>query len=164
MSWGIVVPGHSRRGALSARCRRLLEHAAELAESRAPAAVVFSGWAPPGRAASEAEQMLAAWPGRRDVELVVETTASTTAQNASRTLPLLLARGVTDTAVVCAAAHAPRVRYFFGRLYGAAGLRVEVSAVPLRPTPVAVGWELAAVAVRRRQLHAALAELETSRG
>ena len=91
MSWGLVVPGHSRRGALSVRCRRLVEHAAELAETRAPSVVVFSGWAPRGRAASEAEQMLAAWPGRRDIELVVESTAETTAQNASRSLPLLLA-------------------------------------------------------------------------
>ena len=164
MSWGIVVPGHSRRGALSARCRRLLAHAAELAEARAPAVVVFSGWARPGRAASEAEQMLAAWPGRRDVELVVETTAATTAQNASRSLPLLLSRGVSEATIVCATAHAPRVRYFFGSVYARSGMRVHVSAVPMLPTPLSVGWELAAVAVRRRQLYAALAELEASRG
>jgi hypothetical protein len=164
MSWGIVVPGHSRRGALTARCRRLVDYAAELAETRAPSIIVFSGCAAYGRAASEAEQMLAAWPGRRDVELVAESTAATTAQNASRSLPLLLERGVTEATVVCAAAHARRVRYFFGRLYAAAGLRVEVSAVPMLPTPGAVAWELGAVTVRRRQLNAALAELETSRG
>ena len=99
-----------------------------------------------------------------DVELLVETTATTTAQNASRSLPLLLERGVTEATVVCAAAHARRVRYFFGRLYAAAGLRAQVSAVPLPPTPGAVAWELGAVTVRRRQLHAALAELETSHG
>jgi uncharacterized SAM-binding protein YcdF (DUF218 family) len=164
MSWGIVVPGHSRRGALTARCRRLVDYAAELAETRAPSVVVFSGWAPHGRAASEAEQMLAAWPGRRDVELVAESTAATTAQNASRSLPLLLEREVTEATIVCAATHARRVRYFFGHLYAAAGLGVQVSAVPMVPTPVAVAWELGAVTVRRRQLYAALAELETSRG
>jgi hypothetical protein len=164
MSWGIVIPGHSRRGALTARCRRLVDYAAELAETRAPSVVVFSGWAAYGRATSEAEQMLAAWTGRRDVELVAESTAATTAQNASRSLPLLLERGVTEATVICAAAHARRVRYFFGRLYAAAGLRVEVSAVPMLPTPGAVAWELGAVTVRRRQLNAALAELETSRG
>jgi uncharacterized SAM-binding protein YcdF (DUF218 family) len=166
MSWGIVVPGHSRRGAgaVSARCRRLVEYAAELAATRAPAAVVFSGRAGRGRPPSEAEQMLAAWPGRRDVELVLETTAATTAQNAARTLPLLLERGITEATVVCGAAHAARVRYFFGRLYSAAGLRVEVVAAPILPTPAAVAWELGAVTVRRRQLQAALAELLTSRG
>jgi uncharacterized SAM-binding protein YcdF (DUF218 family) len=164
MSLGLVVPGHSRRGALSARCRRLVEYAAELAETRAPAVVVFSGYAARGRAASEAEQMLAAWPGRRDVELVAESTAATTAQNASRSLPLLLERGVTEATVVCAAAHARRVRYLFGRLYAAAGLAVEVRPVPMLPTPAAVAWELGAVTVRRRQLHAALSELKAGRG
>jgi uncharacterized SAM-binding protein YcdF (DUF218 family) len=164
MSLGLVVPGHSRRGALSARCRRLVEYAAELAETRAPSVVVFSGYAARGRAASEAEQMLAAWPGRRDVELVAESTASTTAQNASRSLPLLLERGVTEATVVCAAAHARRVRYFFGRLYAAAGLAVEVRPVPMLPTPAAVAWELGAATVRRRQLHAALSELKGERG
>lgn len=165
MSWGIVVPGHSRRGAgaVSARCRRLVEYAAELAATRAPAAVVFSGWAG-GRPVSEAEQMLAAWPGRRDVELVLETTAATTAQNASRTLPLLLERGITEATVVCGAAHAARVRYFFGRLYTAAGLHVDVAAAPMFPTPAAIAWELGAVTVRRRQLQAALTELVTRRG
>ena len=163
MSWGLVIPGHSRRGALSARCRRLVEYAAELAEARAPSVVIFSGWAR-GRAVSEAEQMLAAWPGRRDIELVVESTAATTAQNASRSLPLLLERGVREATVVCAAAHAPRVRYFFGRLYAAAGLDVQVRPAPMLPTPVAVAWELGAVTVVRRQLHAALSELKAPRG
>jgi uncharacterized SAM-binding protein YcdF (DUF218 family) len=108
--------------------------------------------------------MLAAWPGRRDVDLVAESTAATTAQNASRSLPLLLERGVTEATVVCAASHARRVRYFFDRVYTAAGLRVQVTAVPMSRTPVAIAWELGAVTVQRRQLHAALAELEIPRG
>ena len=36
--------------------------------------------------------MLAAWPGRRDVELLAEDTAVNTSQNMARVLPLLLAR------------------------------------------------------------------------
>ncbi len=161
--WGIVIPGHSARGRVSDRCRRLLGQAAELAERRLPGAIVFSGWASNG-GASEAEQMLDEWPGRRDVELVVETTAATTAQNASRTLPLLLERGIRDATVVCAPLHARRVRYFFGALYGDAGVRCEVQVAQALPTPYAVAWELAAVAVRRRQLRAALTELETLHG
>ena len=161
--WGIVIPGHSARGRVSDRCRRLLGQAAELAERRVPEVIVFTGWSPNG-GASEAEQMLEEWPGRRDVELVVETTAATTAQNASRTLPLLLARGIRDATVVCAPLHARRVRYFFGPLYGNAGLRCEVHVAQALPTPYAVAWELAAVAVRRCQLRAAFAELETLHG
>jgi uncharacterized SAM-binding protein YcdF (DUF218 family) len=162
-AWGIVIPGHSERGRVSARCQRLLMQAAELAERRVPGVIIFSGWSPNG-GASEAEQMLEAWPGRRDLELVTETTAATTAQNASRSLPLLLERGIREATVVCAPVHAPRVRYFFGAVYGKAGLRCDVHIAKALATPYAVAWELAAAAVRRRQLRAALAELETFRG
>ena len=113
----IVVPGHSRRGRVSRRCRRLVDSAAVLADRRQPAFVVFTG----GRG-GEAEQMRAAWRGRTDVELLVEPTAATTAQNASRTLPLLRERGVTEATVVCAPLHLPRVRYLFGGVYRRAGM------------------------------------------
>jgi DUF218 domain len=161
--WAIVIPGHSARGRVSARCRRLLAQAADLAEQRVPRLILFTGWSANGRA-SEAEQMLDAWPGRQDVELVVETTAATTAQNASRSLPLLLARGIREATIVCAPLHARRVRYFFETIYGQAGLRCDVFVARAFPTPYAAAWELAAVTVRRRQLRAALAELELRNG
>jgi hypothetical protein len=158
-AWALVVPGHSRLGRMSGRCRRLVERAAELAE-REPAlrAVVFSGWSPLG-GPSEAEQMLSAWPGRRDVELVAEPTAATTAQNAARTLPLLLDRGLRRAAVVCAPLHAPRVRYLFAPLYGRFGVRCAVHVAWAPPTPPALLWELAALSLARRQRRTALAEM-----
>ena len=159
--WAVVVPGHSRRGRVSRRCRLLLAHAAALAEERNPIAVVFSGWMP-GGGPSEAEQMLEAWPGRTDVELVAERTATSTAENAARTLPLLLERGVTDASVVCAPLHQPRVAYFFGGLYGDFEIRCEVRVARAVPTPPALLWELGAVAIARRQRRAVLAELEAS--
>jgi uncharacterized SAM-binding protein YcdF (DUF218 family) len=161
--WGIVVPGHSRRGLLTERSRRLLAFAAELGEERAPRAIVLTGWSSHG-GASEAEQMLEAWPGRRDVELVVERTARTTAENASRSLPLLLRRGVAEVTVVCAPLHTVRVRYFFEALYRRFGVRADVLAAPCRPTAPALARELAAFGVMRRQRRAALAELETAAG
>jgi uncharacterized SAM-binding protein YcdF (DUF218 family) len=103
--------------------------------------------------------MLARWPGRTDVELVVEPTAATTAQNASRSLPILLARDVAEAAVICAPFHALRVRYFFGTLYGAFGVRCEVHPVSSGASASAAVWELAATLVMRRQLRAARAEL-----
>jgi uncharacterized SAM-binding protein YcdF (DUF218 family) len=151
----IVVPGHSRRGRVSRRCRRLVDTAAILADRREPAVVVFTG----GRG-GEAEQMRAAWRGRTDVELCVESTAATTAQNASRTLPLLRERGVTEATVVCAPLHLPRVRYLFGGVYGQAGIRCRVRVARALPTPSALAWELAAVLVARRQRRAAFAELD----
>jgi uncharacterized SAM-binding protein YcdF (DUF218 family) len=157
--WALVVPGHSAGGSISARCRRLLGVTAALAEHRTPHVVVFTGWAR-GGGPSEAEQMLEAWPGRRDVELVVETTARSTAENAARSLPLLLGRGVREATIVCAPLHVLRVRYFFGGLYARFGLRCDVRAARLLPTPTALAWELAALAMMRSQLRTALADLE----
>jgi len=160
-SWAIVVPGHSVAGRVSGRCRRVLAVAADLAERRAPRVVVFTGWAAAG-ARTEAEQMLDAWPGRRDVELLAELTARTTAENASRSLPPLLERGIREAAVVCSAVHAPRVRYLFCALYPRFGVDCQVVPARTTPTPAAVAWELAAATVARRQRRTALAELEAA--
>ena len=151
----IVVPGHSRRGRVSRRCRRLVDSAAALADLTAPAVVVFTG-------AGEAEAMRAAWRGRADVELLVEPTAATTTQNASRTLPLLRERGVTEATIVCAPLHLPRVRYLFGGVYRRAGIRCRVVAARALPTPTALAWELAAALVARRQRNGAIAETDAA--
>lgn len=154
----IVVPGNSRRGRITPACRRLLVRAADLAAHEAPAAVVFTGWK------REAEQMRDAWPGRRDVELVVEPTARTTVENALHTVPLLHERGIAAARVVCTPLHAARVGLIFPRVLGRAGIacRVDIARVP--PTPRALAWELGAFVFLRRQLRRALAELRHARG
>ena len=96
----IVVPGHSRRGRVSRRCLRLVEAAATLANERGATVAVVSG-------RGEAEAMRDAWPETAQLDLVVEPTARTTAENAARALPLLLERGVTEAIVVCGRSHAP---------------------------------------------------------
>ena len=53
--------------------------------------------------------MRAAWRGPA-VEVVAETEARDTVENATLSLPLLRDRGVDRLDVVCAASHAPRVR------------------------------------------------------
>ena len=161
--WAIVVPGNGCRDehgtyGLTGRCVRCLDAAARLAERRTPRAVVFSGWSPDG-GTSEAEQMLEAWPGRRDVELVLEPTATITAENMSRTLPLLLDRDVREVDLVCGAIHLPRVRYFFGGVYPRFGIRCRYRVVREAPAPATLAWEAAAVTVMRRQRRAARAEL-----
>jgi len=103
--------------------------------------------------------MLDAWPGSRDVELVVETTARITAENMSRSLPLLLERGITDVALVCGALHLPRVRYFFGGVYPRYGVRCHYTITRQLPTLRALAWEAGAIPLARRQRAAALAEL-----
>jgi uncharacterized SAM-binding protein YcdF (DUF218 family) len=162
----VVVPGHGAvdldgEYRITRRCRLLVAQAEKLAGTLSPAAVVFSGWSPNG-GPSEAEQMKRAWEGPA-VELVVEPTARTTAENASRTLPLLLERGVERAAVVCAAPHLLRSRLFFGRLYRSRGIATQFHILRTPPPLASVAWELAALPLLPLQLRAARAELDRGR-
>jgi uncharacterized SAM-binding protein YcdF (DUF218 family) len=158
MRTAIVVPGHARRGRISSLCLALVREAERIAAATPVDAVVFSGRAPRG-GEPEAEQMRAAWRGP-EVELVVEPTAAVTAENAARTLPLLLARGIERAIVVCAPIHLYRARFFFSRLYGAHGIATDFRTVTAGRTLSAIVWELGAATAVRRQLRAARAELE----
>jgi uncharacterized SAM-binding protein YcdF (DUF218 family) len=160
--FALIVLGSSRRArsgsySISRACRGAVAHAGRLAASRGPQVVVFSGWAPNG-GTSEAEQMRALWRGP-DVELVLEPTASTTAENAVRTLPLVRERCIHRAVVVCTPLHLYRARWFFRRLYSARGIQTAFTAPPTVPTPSALVWELGALTVRSRQLYAAEEEL-----
>src|SRR5580765_1505226 len=166
MRTAIVVLGNGsvrRDGVyrISRSCKRLVAEAERLADALAPEVVVFTGWSPTG-GPSEAEQMRDVWAGAA-VELVVESSARNTAQNAARSLPLLLERDVERAVVVCAPLHLPRTRFFFSRLYEGGGVETVFRAARLLPAPQALAWELAALPVRRAQLRAARAELERSR-
>jgi uncharacterized SAM-binding protein YcdF (DUF218 family) len=136
--------------------RRLVVAAEGTAREAGAALVVFTGWSPDGRA-SEAAQMRLLWRGPA-VEQLVEETAATTAQNAARTLPLLIERGVTEAIVVCAPLHLPRARWIFRAVY-ADRVRVRFRVARVAPTPGAVAWELGALTVAARQVRAARAEL-----
>jgi uncharacterized SAM-binding protein YcdF (DUF218 family) len=138
----IVVPG-STVASVRERLVRAAERVAHHGE-----VVVFSGL-------DEAEHMRSIWEGP-EAELVVEDRATSTAENAAWTLPLLLERGVRDALVVCAPAHLVRARWIFRRIYGGAGVRVGFRAARVWPTPGALAWELAAATVARRQVRAQL--------
>ncbi len=104
--------------------------------------------------------MLEAWPGRRDVELVAEPTASITAENMARTLPLLTARGIT-TSRSCAAC----CTYRACGTSSAASTRGTASAAATSwctrgGERARVAWEAAALPLARRQRRAARAEIE----
>jgi hypothetical protein len=142
---------------VSGRCLRLLGMASALAEEEGTCVVVFTGG---GSGESEAAQMRAAWTGRDDIDLLVEPTARTTAENAARSLRLLLDRGIGEATVVCAPHHAVRVRYFFGGLYEQFGVRCRVQPAWWAPHPLALARELAAMSIMRRQRRAAQAELK----
>ena len=145
---------------ISRACRRLVAAAERFAGRVDARAVLFTGWAPDG-GPSEAAQMRALWRGP-PIELVAEETASTTAENAARTLPLLLERDVTPAVVFCAPLHLFRARWIFNRIYGEHGVAVRFRLAPIVPTPGAVAWELGALTVMARQVRAAQAELESA--
>ena len=163
MRTAIVIPGSGgvdRDGVyrIGRRCLAVLREAERIAaETPEAEVVVLSGWSPLG-GTSEAEQMRAAWRGPA-VELVVEPTATVTAENAARTLPLLLERGVGRAVVVCTPLHLYRTRYFFRRLYGAGRIETSFRVARIAPSPGALLWELGALPVRRAQLRAARSEL-----
>lgn len=162
MNVAIVVPGHGAVGSdgvyrISARCLRLVRAAELLTETLRAQTVVFSGWSPAG-GSTEAEQMRAAWRGP-DAELVVESTAAVTAQNAARTLPLLLERGVQRAVVVCAPLHLYRARYFFSRLFEPHGIAADFHVARVSFSPYALAWELVALPACWVQLRAARSEL-----
>jgi hypothetical protein len=159
----IVIPGNGRLGAdgsygISSRCREALRTASAVARQRTTQVVVFSGWSPVG-GASEAEQMLHAWDGPEDVETVLEPTARITAENMSRSLPLLLEREVDEVTLVCGRLHMPRVRYFFGSVYPRYGIRCRYRAVRHGQLGHSLAWEAAAFPLARGQRRAAIAEL-----
>jgi uncharacterized SAM-binding protein YcdF (DUF218 family) len=151
----LVVPGNSIRRT----CRLLVAEAERTARRVGAEVVVFTGWAG-GGGPSEAARMRELWRGPRTVELVVEETASTTAQNAARTLPLLLERDVTDVIVICAPLHLVRARWIFTSVYRRHGLTVGFRLARVVPTPGALAWELGALTVAARQLRAARGEHE----
>ena len=103
--------------------------------------------------------MRALWRGP-EVELEVEPTASTTAENAARTLPFLREHDLLEAVVVCTPLHLYRARWFFRRLYTARGIQTSFTTPPTLPTLSAFVWELGALTVRSRQLRAAEQELE----
>jgi uncharacterized SAM-binding protein YcdF (DUF218 family) len=159
----IVVPGHGDvdpegTHRITRRCLRLVHEAERLVTAGGADVVVFSGWSST-RGPSEAEQMRDLWSGP-DVELVVEPTARNTAENASRTLPLLGERGIERAVVVCTPTHLARTRLLFGRLYRGAGVEVTFRSVAVAPSLRSIAWELAAFPFLPAQLRAARAELE----
>lgn len=154
-SSAVVVLGTTIRGAHG----RLVAEAERAARSLDARVVVFTGWSS-SDGPSEAAQMLALWRGPRRVELVVEETASSTAQNAARTLPLLRERGVTEAVVVCTPLHLLRARWIFRTVYAARGVAVRFRPARVAPTPGALLWELGAFTVAARQARAARAEHE----
>ena len=123
----LVVLGHrepaiSPEHRISFESRARLRHALRLAERRPVRAVVLTGYTSTG-GLSEAEQMKGSWD-EWVAPALLEVAGRNTAENASRTLPIVLALGEARQVVVVSSAWHLRVPWFFAP-YRRYGLRVS---------------------------------------
>ena len=111
----LVVLGHRDPGsaehAISAESRARLRRGLRLARRRPVRAVVLTGYTSTG-GLSEAEQMRSAWDGHV-APVLLEVAGRDTAENASRTLPILLALGEAAHVTVVSSPWHLRVPWFF---------------------------------------------------
>lgn len=126
----LVVLGHREPGIspehrISHESRARLRHARELAERTPVRAVVLTGYTSTG-GLSEAEQLKTAW-NDHDAPALLEVAGRDTAENASRSLPILLALGDVREVIVVSSAWHLRVPFFFAP-YRRFGLRVAYRA------------------------------------
>jgi hypothetical protein len=123
----VVVLGHREPGIsaehrVSEHSHARLRRAEAICRRHPPQVLVLTGWTSTG-GLSEAEQM-ARWWTLDDVPLLLEVAGRDTAENASRTLPLLLALGAVRRVIVVTSAWHLRTRYLFAP-YRRHGLRVD---------------------------------------
>ena len=106
--------------------------------------------------------MAAGWRGPADVPLIPEPKAVNTAENAVRSLQVLLGLdGVSEVEVVCSVRHYARVRFFFERLYRRHGYDVSYRYVARpAPSPRLVGSELGSISRMLRDRRRALRLLD----
>ena len=130
----IVVLGYRDIGedgshGITTICRAGVRRAESLALDGRTRGVIFTGWSVDG-GPTEADQMAAAWNGRRDIALIREPTATNTAENAVRSLQLVRElEGVSEVFVICAIHHLFRVRFLFGELFRRHGYEIGYQPV-----------------------------------
>src|SRR5439155_23153196 len=118
-------PGISAEHRISAESRARLRHAEAIARRLPVRAAVLTGYTSTD-GLSEAEQMKATWDEGRAPALL-EVAGRDTAENASRSLPIILAIGEARHVIVVSSAWHLRVPWFFAP-YRKFGLRVSYRA------------------------------------
>lgn len=147
-------PGVSAEHRISAHSRARLARAVRLCQETPIRAVVLTGYTHTA-GLSEAEQMAREWP-LSDVPILLEVAGRNTAENAARSLPIVLALGVTARVSVVTSLWHLRAPYFFAP-YRAFGLDVDLRpARPLRGWPHLLAEELGGLAGMSRQRRVAM--------
>jgi glucosamine-6-phosphate deaminase len=147
-------PGVSAEHRISAHSRARLARAVRLCRETPVRAAVLTGYTHTG-GLSEAEQMAREWP-LAEVPVLLEVAGRNTAENASRSLPIVLALGVAQRVSVVTSPWHLRAPYFFAP-YRAFGLDVGLyPARPLRGSGHLLAEELGSLAGMARQRRAAM--------
>jgi glucosamine-6-phosphate deaminase len=124
----VIVLGHREPGVsveqrISDESRARLRRAERECRAEPPRAVILTGYTRTPDGSSEAEQMKAEW-SLSGVPAVLEDAGRNTAENASRSLPLIRAMGGVRRVTVVSSAWHVRVPYFFAP-YRKLGLRLS---------------------------------------
>jgi|GEM_PF-2582070 len=158
----VIVLGHREPGVsvehrISDESRARLRRAERLCRARAPRAVILTGYTRTPRGLSEAEQMKAEW-ALPAVPALLEDAGRNTAENASRSLPLIRAIGGVRRVTVVSSAWHVRVPYFFAP-YRKLGLRLSFAWAFRGRWPRLLADELAGLRSMTAQRRRAMAEM-----
>jgi glucosamine-6-phosphate deaminase len=150
-------PGISAEHRISDETRARLRRAERECRADPPRAVILTGYTRTPRGLSEAEQMKAEWtlPG---VPAVLEDAGRDTAENASRSLPLIRAIGDIRRVTVVTSGWHLRAPYFFAP-YRMFGLRLSFAWTPHGPWPRMLAHELRSARAMRRERRRAMGEM-----
>ena len=161
-------PGSSPGDRVSDESWARLRRAERLAQAEPPRAVILTGYSRTPDGLSEAEQMKARWTDA-DVPALLEDAGRNTAENASRSLPLIRAIGDVRRVTVVTSGWHLRAPYFFAP-YRLFGLRLSFAWTPHGRWDHMLAHELREAPAMRRERRSALAamrlpaELELPRG
>ena len=157
----VIVLGHrdtstSAEHRISGESRARLRRAVRECRRDPPRAVILTGYTKTG-GFSEAEQMEAEWavPG---VPAVLEDAGRNTAENASRSLPIIRAIGDIRRVTVVTSSWHIRAPYFFAP-YRLFGLRLSMRSTAHGNWPRMLAHELRNLPVMRRERRQAMAEM-----
>jgi glucosamine-6-phosphate deaminase len=158
----VIVLGHREPGVsvehrISDETRARLRRAERECRREPPRAVILTGYTHTPAGLSEAEQMKAEWT-LAEVPAVLEDAGRNTAENATRSLPLIRAIGDVRRVTVVSSAWHVRVPYFFAP-YRTFGLRLSFAWAFHGPWPRLLWHELRSARWMRRERRRALAEM-----
>jgi DUF218 domain len=150
-------PGISAEHRISDETRARLRRAERECRADPPRTVIFTGYTRTPRGLSEAEQMKAEWM-LPQIPALLEDAGRDTAENASRSLPIIRAIGDIRRVTVVTSGWHIRTPYFFAP-YRMLGLRLSFAWTPHGPWPRMLAHELRQAPAMRAERHRAMGEM-----